>query len=131
MQLFFRVDQLRLGAGFQALGLLVLIFTVDAGTQAALAQVEHLAGALEVVDRQVPHDMRLAQVAVGLGHVGGQGQPCGLLVDFCGAGLAQGGFPGSALATPQVKVVIEAGADVTHRRVRIALPARVLVLGQA
>ncbi|RMQ87589.1 hypothetical protein ALP97_200298 [Pseudomonas salomonii] len=131
MQLFFGVDQLRLGAGFQAFGLLVLVLAVDTGTEATFAQVEHLAGALEVVIGQVTHDMRLAQIAVSLGHVGSQGQACGLLVDFGGTRLAQRGFPGGALATPEVEVVVEAGADVAHGGIGVALPARVLVLGQA
>ena len=128
--MFFRIDQLRLGAGFQAFGLLELVLTVDARVQAALAQVEHLPGALEIVIGQVAHDMRLAQVAVSLGHIGRQGQARGLLVDFGGPGLAQRGFPGSTLAAPEVEVVVEAGADISHCRVGIALPQRVLVFRQ-
>ncbi|MNF94817.1 hypothetical protein D3C84_775370 [compost metagenome] len=131
MQALFGVDQIGLRGGFQAFGLLELILAVDPGAQATLTQVEHLSGALEVFGGQVMDDVRLPQVAVGTGHVSGQGQLRGLLVDFGGTGLAQRGFPGITLTAPEVEVVIEGGADVAHGGVIVALPQRVLVPGQA
>ncbi|MNZ64696.1 hypothetical protein D3C78_828700 [compost metagenome] len=88
-------------------------------------------GTLEVFAGQVIHDVRLTEIAVGPGDVGGQGQLRGLLVDFGGTGLAEGRFPGIALAAPQVEVVVEAGADIAKGGVRVTLPERVLVPGQA
>ncbi len=74
--------------------------------------------------------MRLPQIAVGAGDVGGQGQLRGLLVDLGGTGLAQRSFPGIALTAPEIEVVIEDGADVAQGGVVAALPRRVLVTGQ-
>ena len=131
VQTFFSVDQAGFGTGLKALGLLELVLAVDPGTQAALAQIEHLFGAFQIVVGQVVNDMRLTQIAVGPGHVGGEGQLRGLTIDFGSASLTECSFPGITLAAPQVEVVIETGADVTHGGVGIALPSRVLILGQA
>ena len=126
-----RVDQVGLGGGLQAFGLLELVLAVDPGSQAPLAQFEHLPGAFEVFAGQVIDDVRLTEIAIGPGDIGGQRQLRSLLVDFGSTGLAEGGFPGITLTAPQVEVVIETGADVANGGVSIALPARVLVPGQA
>ncbi|MNI20601.1 hypothetical protein D3C73_740920 [compost metagenome] len=130
LQAFFGVDQVGFGRGFQAFGLLELILAVDPGAQATLAQVEHLFGAFEVFGGQVMNDVSLPKIAVGTGHVGGQGQLRSLLIDFRSAGLAQCSFPGVTLTAPEIKVVIESGTDAAHGGVVVALPQRVLILGQ-
>ena len=88
-------------------------------------------GALEVLVGQVVDNVRLTEIAIGPGDIGGQRQLRSLLVDFGGASLAEGRFPGIALTAPQVEVVVETGADVANGGVSVTLPERVLVPGQA
>ncbi|VVN73538.1 hypothetical protein PS685_05174 [Pseudomonas fluorescens] len=98
--MFFSIDQLLLGAGLKAFGLLVLVMAVDTGLQAALAQVQHFTGAFQVIPGQVAHDKGMSQAAIPPRYIGSQGQARGLSVDFGSAGLAQRRFPGRTLAAP-------------------------------
>ena len=126
LDLFLCIDHLLLGAGFQAFGLLILIVAVDTGLQPLLAQIEHFAGALKVIFRQIQHAVGMPQIAVGLCHIGRQGQARSVAVDFGSAGFAQSRFPGIPLAAPQVEGVIEGQTDVTHRVITTTLAGWIL-----
>ena len=104
---------------------------VDTGLQPLLAQIEHFAGALKVIFRQIQHAVGMPQIAVGLCHIGRQGQARSMAVDFGSAGFAQSRFPGSPLAAPQVEGVIEGQTDVTHRVITTALAGWILGARQA
>jgi len=113
------------------LGLLQLVFAVQAGIDPATGQVEHVAAALEILLGKLLGGVGQPEVVVGTGDVGGQGQARALAIHLTGTGAPQGRFPGRALATPQVEAVTAVQRQRAQGAVAAALPAGVIDPGGA
>ncbi len=113
-------------AGLQTLGLLQLVVAVEAGVHPALGQVEHATGTLQVLLGHVHIGIGQAQLVVGAADVGGQRQACGLAIHFTGAGAAECGLPGGALATPEVEAVAAAHIELAQGAVTVTLADRIV-----
>lgn len=112
--------ELLAGGGQLGLRLLQLDLAVESGAHALLAQLGHALRAFQFFLGEIAHGKGVGEVAVGAGDARREADARGLAVDPGGIGLAEGGFPGGALAAPEVEVVVEAERQVLDRRIAAA-----------